>query len=429
MKTRRALITIGAVAILGAVAPLSPSAAWHADGPSNRVTVTKDCFENQAFVNGDAAAVKDRLPSGYTAVTNVSSGDPLLFVRALRCNLEGYDGPVTFASYGIVVESPDGTHCGPSTPVDAPPVCNWYVLSWVASDLDLVQWLRESTPDFPITYVRELEFEQGQASPTDGGAPFHFEASHPAPSPFTIEAVGRERPGTLRVRGAYWAEVNAGTVRIGFSTDELVSGDATGTVTAAPKSELAMLMGAESAPYELGYSAIGAERWPRAFYRKQITGPAHNVSTFEGSCAAEGTVTFEPGVTLIPQPLTYDFEGEAVCNGTLNGTEVKDAVVTMHQGGRSEGNCASARTTSPGPGAIRFSTGETIAYNIDFTFQGGQTDMVLWGSRSGKAPGKGTFRTDRTPPDAAAPCATTGIKKIPMDITFTTDTPLVSDRR
>ena len=431
MRRRQLLPIAAALAILGTLLPwVPPAGAMSETSSRDWIVTTDDCLENQAFVDGNESVVDDRLPAQYTAVRNANSGNPLLFVRALRCNIQGHDSPSTFASYGIVIESPDGTHCGPSTPVDAPPVCNWYVLSWVSDDLDLVQWLRDETPHFPITYVRNLVFEQGPADVSKGGAPFHFEASHPAPSSFSIDAVGRERPGELRVRGAYWSDLAEGTVRVGFSTDGLISGDATGVVTAAEGSELADLMGSEERPYALGYSAIGAERWENAFYRKQILGPApQNATSFEGSCSAEGTVYFEPGVTFVTQPLTYEYKAEGTCDGILNGTEVSDVPISMHQGGRSEGNCLQARTTSPGPGETTFSSGEAISYNIDFTFAGGQTDMILYGSRSGTARGKGTFRTERTPPDAVAPCATTGIKEIPMDMTFTTDSPLVSDNK
>ena len=427
-RVSRTLVALGCTITMFLVV-VPPVAATH-EPSSQSIVITDDCLENQAFVDGDPTVVADRLPARYTAVQNASSGQPLLFVRALRCNLQGFDSPVTFGSFGIVVESPDGTHCGPSTPIDVPPVCNWYVLSWVANDLELVKWLRDGSPHFPVTYVRDLVFEQGQADPSEGGVPFHFEASHPAPSPFSIDAVGRERPGELRVRGAYWSEVQEGTVRVGFSTDNLISGDATGVVTAAPKSELARLMGREQRPYTLGYSAIGAERWQHAFYRKQILGPPPpNATSFAGSCSAEGTVYFDPAVTYASQALTYEYEAKAICNGTLNGTEVSDVRVTMHQGGHSQGSCARAATTSPGPGEITFPTGETLSYNIDFTSVDGQIDIMMYGSRSGRAPADGTFRTPRTPPDTLVRCGTTGVKEIPMDMTFTTDSPLVSEKK
>ena len=75
-----------------------------------------------------------------------------------------------------------------------------------------------------------------------------------------------------------------------------------------------------------------------------------------------------------------------------------------------------------------FPTGETIGYNIDFTSVDGQIDITFYGSRSGRAQGEGTFRTARTPPDTLIRCGTTVIREVPMDMTFTTESPLVSDK-
>src|SRR5207244_11011283 len=109
----------------GVVAPASAGAASFA--------ATTDCQEHQAFVDGDAAAVAARLPKHYTPVLDASSGRPLLFARAIRCRevtIDDRTAPATMASFGIVIESPDGRGCASGTPVgsvkgDMPPVCNW----------------------------------------------------------------------------------------------------------------------------------------------------------------------------------------------------------------------------------------------------------------------------------------------------------------
>ena len=150
-------------------------------------------------------------------------------------------------------------------------------------------------------------------------------------------------------------------------------------------------------------------------------------TTFEGSCSIKGTVTFDPGANYSSQPLNYEFTGEGTCNGTLNGADAKDVVVNVHQYGQSEGSCAEARTTRPGIGEMTFPGGEVLDYTLEFTYQIPETNFTWYGSRSGTARGKGTFRTDRTPPDTTARCATPeGVTEIPMDISVSTESPLVS---
>src|SRR3954465_1047390 len=80
---------------------------------------TGDCLEHQAFVDGDAQAVAARLPRAYTPVTDGPDGPPLLFVRALQCQMVTLDGvtrPATMASFGVTVESPDGRGCASGAP-------------------------------------------------------------------------------------------------------------------------------------------------------------------------------------------------------------------------------------------------------------------------------------------------------------------------
>ena len=156
-------------------------------------------------------------------------------------------------------------------------------------------------------------------------------------------------------------------------------------------------------------------------------GPRGKGTTFDGSCSIKGSVKFDPGATYTAQPLHYDFTGKGTCTGTLDGNAVKDVAVGVHQYGQADGTCASAHTTELGTGKMAFPDADVLRYTLEFTYSVPETDFSFNGSRSGHAHGKGTFQTDRTPPDTLARCATpTGAGEVPMDITLTTDSPLVS---
>jgi hypothetical protein len=414
------------------LAPGSAGAAGFAD--------TAGCDEQQAFVEGDEAAVRARLPERYEPV-RTSAGRPLVFARALRCDavtLGERSRQAVMASYGVVVESPDGRGCASDAPAagtvkgDEPPICNWYTLAWLSNDRRVVDWLREGTPSFPAFHVEQLAFDLTAFGAGRAGAAFSFSAASPSPSPFAMEASTRPRPGPLSVRGGYWFDSPQGTVKVALSTDDLTSGDATGVARAGRGSELAALLGAEERPYVPGYSAFAAERWDHASYRKQLydapAGPGAGAGDgFAGSCSVQGTVTFEPPASYYRKPLDYAYESAGTCSGTLNGREIADAPVELRQAGRSEGSCASARTTSPGTGSIVFASGELIRYTLDFSSTGTEIDFTLYGERSGQAAGKGSFLTSRTPPDVTARCAGEGASEVPMDMTLTTESQLVSE--
>src|ERR1700704_832059 len=114
-----------------------------ADAATSSFIAADGCVEHQAFVDGDGAAVAARLPRSYTPVLDSQTGRPLLFARAEHCQqvtLNGRTAPATIASFGVVVESPDGKGCASGAPGvgsvkgDVPPLCNWYTLFWLASD-------------------------------------------------------------------------------------------------------------------------------------------------------------------------------------------------------------------------------------------------------------------------------------------------------
>src|ERR671939_475526 len=136
------------------------SSAGGAGGPTF-VSAT-NCVEHQAFVDGDDAAVAARLPKHYTAVRDGANDRPLVFARALHCEkgtLGGATAPITLASIGVVVESPDGVGCGSGVPVTGgpsgtqPPLCNSYTLFWLSDSRRVVDWLRAGTPGVRATYA------------------------------------------------------------------------------------------------------------------------------------------------------------------------------------------------------------------------------------------------------------------------------------
>jgi hypothetical protein len=391
-----------------------------------------DCHEHQAFVAGDDAAVAARLPDGYTPL-RTASGAPLVFARGLRCReatLDGRAGPLLAASYGVVVESPDGRGCGSGAPGagavkgDQPPICNWYVLRWFANDGRVVDWLRAGTRAFPAVHAPGMTFEPGEPDPAQGGAPFRFRA----PGAFGIDSVARERPGEIAVRGGYWADTPRGVVKLALSSDDLSAGDASGVVTAEPGSELAALMGAEQRPYEADYSGFSVVRARHASYRKQVIGPAPRTTSFAGSCSFQGDVTFDPPASNIPTPLTYAYDARGTCSGMLDGREIADAPVAMYQSGPADGACTRAATTAPGQGTLTFGSGEVISYTLDFTSVGTEVDGTIYGERSGTATGHASFATQRTPSDVSLQCARGEARVVPMDLSMTTQSPLVSQR-
>jgi hypothetical protein len=398
---------------------------------------TADCQEHQGFFDGDAAAVAARLPKRFAAELDPMTGRPLLFARAIHCQqvtIDGRTGPATMGSFGIVIQSPDGRGCGSGAPGigsvagDEPPVCNWFPLFWVASDRGVVGWLRAGTPELPAVYTPNLSFDLGAVDPARGGAPFHFQASEPTPSPFTMDDVGRERPGEIPIRGGYWADSPQGPIKIAFSTDDLTSGDATGAVRAAHGSEMATVIGAEQASYMPPYSAFAAERWGHASYRKQLLGPSSNTNSFGGSCSLQGQVTFTPPVTNNDASLFYTYDANGTCSGTLDGRTVSNAPVKLHHSGSSYGSCLGAQTTTPGQGTLGFATGEVVRYTLDFTTTATGVDATLYGERSGSASAHGTFLTQRTPPDVTLKCSGEGLANAPLDFSFSTASPLTSDR-
>ena len=421
-----AAVTAAVVGVLGAA-----GAAGEASPPS--FIRADDCVEHQAFLAGDPAAVARRLPTGYTAVVDPASGRPLLFARAERCQVSvaGRTAPATMASFGIVISSPDGRGCSSGAPGagqadgQLPPVCNWYPLVWLASDSRVSGWLRAGAPAFPAVEVAGLAFHQGAPDAT-GGAPFHFGTSSPGQWAFAMDDVGHAQPGTIDVRGGYWAGTGDDAVKLAFSTDDITPGHASGSVTTPAGTEVARLLGARQAAYLPAYSAVGAEQWGHGSYRKQLLGPAPGASRFAGSCSIQGTDAFTPPASNTPRDLHVTYDATGTCSGTLDGREVSGVGVRWHSGAHSYGSCSQANTVEPGEATMTFPGGTTIGTTFDFTSSGTQIAMSFYGERSGFAQGDATFATQRTTPGVVTACAGTGTAQAPMDLELTTQSPLVS---
>jgi hypothetical protein len=452
MSTSRHAIA-AVVAITAAAAVAAPSAAQAQAAPQRATDhghrhsavsavapragfmVTRDCQEQQAFVDGSARAVARALPRRYAPVADPATSAPVLFVRGLDCaavTIAGRTAPAVIASFGVTVQSPDGTGCASAAPVtgpyrgDLPPACNWYTLHWLTTSRTVAGWLRATAPGFPVEYVPGLAFHLGAVDPTAGGEAFRLEVPASSGAPFTMTATARPRPGTIPVRGGYWHDGRAGQVKLVFASDNLTSGDATGTVVAPARSSLARLLGAPERQYLPVYSAIAAEHWDTAVYRPQLTAATPDDASFAGSCSVQGTVSFSPGATNTAQALRYDYPATGTCTGTLDGRAVNQAPVSWHHWGSAYGTCSSAQTRTPGNGTLTFGAGRTVTFTLDFTSTATQVSFGFYGTRSGMANGSGTFLTQRTQPTVLTDCAGAGATKVSMDLSMTTDTPLVS---
>jgi hypothetical protein len=423
----RVRLAIGAV-VVAAVVPAAAARTAEAPTATPPPVSATGCEEHQAWVDGDAKVVAARLPDRYTAV--MDGGSPLLFVRAQHCDaLEG--APVTIASWGIVVETPDGGGCASGVPGagpakgDVPPACNWYTLALLTDDQRVVDWLRQGTPSIPARRVEGLAFRRGAPDAT-GRSPFHF-----AGDAFTIDDVSSLRPGEIALRGGYWFETPQGTVRMGISTDDLSGGHADSVVHAARGSELATLMGATSRTSVEPYSDFGVIRAKHGVLRKQLVGPAlpgEQLDSFAGACSLQGDVTFTPPATNDQAPTFYTYDAAGTCSGTLDGRRLQDAPVKLIQSGHADASCLHAQTFPPSTGRLVFDGGTELSYTLDFTSKATENDGTAYGSRSGSAPMHSTFLTQRSSPQVVTDCGGSGAAKAPMDLSLRTSTPLVSGR-
>lgn len=161
-------------------------------------------------------------------------------------------------------------------------------------------------------------------------------------------------------------------------------------------------------------------------------GTSGNADSFSGSCSFHGTSTFTPPATIVLRPLGVSYDGPGSCTGILDGRAVSNTPIKVHDAGPANpGSCLEARTAAPWPGAITFADGTTVRFTLEFAFLLTEGNVTFRGERSGTAHGHGTFVTPRTNPiDVISRCggAGGGAKALPLDITLTTDNPLVTER-
>jgi hypothetical protein len=419
------------VAILVAVGTLAAAGSAAAATATPPPAVGRDCVEYQVWAHGDAAAVAARLPDEYAPY--MDGGEPLVFARAERCerlDAAGRSAPMTLADYGIVITSPDGYGCGSGLPPfgvengNSPPICNWYTLGFISDDQRVVDFLRRGTPKLPVSLVPGLTYEIGQP---DGGGVSTFRFASPG---FTIDGTSSMRPGDIALRGAYYfPAVPQGTTKLLVSTDDLEGGHADTVVHAAPGSELAQLLGAAERPSVEPYNEFGVIRIGHGILRKQLLGgalPGERLASFDGSCAVKGDVTFAPPATNDQHPTRVGYDAKGTCSGKLDGKDIADVAVSLHQAGDVDASCMHAMTTSPMVGTIGVADGTQLPYTLDFTAKLTETDGNAYGTRSGIATVHASFANENASPDTPAQCGGDGLAKAPMDLRLETNSPLVS---
>ncbi|MFL5909183.1 MAG: hypothetical protein ACJ768_01220 [Gaiellaceae bacterium] len=152
--------------------------------------------------------------------------------------------------------------------------------------------------------------------------------------------------------------------------------------------------------------------------------------SFSGSCSTQGVVTFSPPIKAQPQQtLTVVYTATGTCSGTLDGKSISNMPVKLQHAGQADASCMHAQTTGPGHGNIYFQNGVVIPYTFQFTDVLTEIAFSYNGQQSGSAHGHGSFATQRTSgTDVVNQCNGGGASQIPMDMTFMTESPLVSGR-
>lgn len=256
-----------------------PTAEHRAARPAEATFVPaslQDCRERFLIAPGDPEAVRAAVPSAFTLRTT-SSGRPLLYVSAIRCErytAGGVTAAVTAAAFGASIESPDGTACASHWPAarDVDPglagSCNNYLLMVGYDHPAVVEWAQAGFGDLPVTWVPGLTFDEQPAGPASSR--LRFAAPGPAPSPFTLDVEVRSRAASTTLAGAFWFLSEGGLVRFGFEADDFAMGEASGRLDPAPGSEMARLFGGDRrVESSLPYSQMGGAHWTRAVLTKE----------------------------------------------------------------------------------------------------------------------------------------------------------------
>jgi hypothetical protein len=274
MHRRLAWLVVVMVLVGGAAAIPSVSANTSAAPRA----VLEECRERYVFVPGEEEQILERVPDRYELVRN-AFGRPLLYVSAIRCERYTVDGttePTTVAAFAAIIESPDGGGCASRWPVvgdvkpDARPYCNLYLLFAAYDNPAVVTWGRAGVPDLPVLHVPDLEYRQRDLDLSRLGAPFHFRAGWPTPSPFELDAIVRERPVEAPITASFWFTGSSGTVRFRFESDNLAFGEADGTVRPAPGSEMAEMFGTETPMPSAGTTLFAGNRWRYGELTKEL---------------------------------------------------------------------------------------------------------------------------------------------------------------
>lgn len=134
----------------------------------------------------------------------------------------------------------------------------------------------------------------------------------------------------------------------------------------------------------------------------------------------------QPASKLLRCSTSRQYSISLSCTGTLDGHVVANTPVGLLAVGQPYGSCSQARTLAPCSAAITFPSGPTIGLTFDFATQGTEVYGIYYGQRWGYARAHATFATQRTGPGVVTACATGTASEVPMDLSLTTATTLVS---
>lgn len=230
--------------------------------------VLEDCRERFVIVAGMEDLVREAVPPSYELSRN-ASGQPLLFVGAGRCErytVNDTTQPTTWTVFAASVHAADGVGCFSAWPVVGDvkgdlSACSFYLLSAAYDVPEVVDFWREGAPDNPVHHVPDLVFEQDDFNLSSAGAPFHFRAGSPFPSPFSMDLTARETPGERPLTASFWFNATSGTLLARVQIDELRSGQATGDIRPDPDSEMAEFFGTDTPEPEPVWTFLAANRW------------------------------------------------------------------------------------------------------------------------------------------------------------------------
>lgn len=280
-RSREAAHTHGAAGRSGRSSPNGSGGPADAAPVSSDSIALEDCRERFVIAPGVEEEVRPRVPSRFELRRN-SSGQPLLFVSAIRCErytINGDSRPTTAAVFMAPIESPDGVACASNWPVvgmvkpDAIGSCSSYIFFVAYDNPEVVEWGRQGIPDLPVHHMEDLDFAEGPLDPASLGVPFHYNAPS-APSPYEMDLVVRERPVPTGLTGSFWFEGSDGTTaRFRFTSDDYAFGEATGTLRVGPGSEMAEMFGTTTPEPQPPFSLMAGDHWHQGELTKTLFAP------------------------------------------------------------------------------------------------------------------------------------------------------------